>query len=368
MKHYTLSIVLLISLLLSSLLLNIILQVMASQTVTNQTPIDEKAQSMQSSKMGWSWEIQHYHPKTSLPADQIINYVWKEISNIPEPDPGLKQPLTEEANAYHIWKHRQQWNEWANRVSRGLELMQVNPSVEYIPTLKKIIEEDIFPKGVSPSAYAVLHSVRCAAVYTLGILGGERQYLDKLIESGDYYVYAGAVGAITYQLSMLPDVKPLQKFHEYIQVKQKGYEDPFVQYIIQKDLQHTLGVKEELQQTKSFKKKILLLIDRIYLDDSSSRTPIISENSISHNYAVFEFYRLYQQDRPRVIQIVQEHLKNQTELSLRIDLLGKLYLLGIPLTQKDLVELRKRWNIPEEWKPLTLPGVPVYDPTEFKRK
>lgn len=368
MAQVTLLTILLISLLLNSLKLNINYHVIEKQNSMNLMTIDEKVQSMKESKMGWEWELQHFHPKSPFPPDQIIKYVWKQIGEIPAPDPRLKQSLPEEEKAYIRRKHRDQWNEWAIRVDQGLKLMQVNPSVEFIPILKRIIEEDVFPKGVSQSAYTVLSSVRCSAIYTLGVLGVERPYLNKLIESGDYLVYAGAVTAITYQLSMLPDIKPLQKFDELIQNKQKGFDDPFVQHVVQADLGWMLGVKEELQAEKTLKKKILRLIDRIYLDDSSLRTPIISEDSISYNYAVFEFHRLYRQDRPRVIQIFQEHLKNQTELSLRIDLLGKLYLLGIPLTQKNFVELRKRWNIPEEWKPLTLPGVPVYDPTEFKRK
>lgn len=330
--------------------------------------IEQNIQIMKDSKIGWEWEVQHIDPKFIIPNEQMINHIWKVVSEMPIPDSRFEQPLTQAQREYLFWKERQDWNQWAIKVTQEFEIIQRKPSIAYIPVLKKIIEEDIIPRGASQSAYTVLSSVRCSAAFTLGILGVERKYLDRLLDSEDNLIHVGAVKAITFQLSLLSDVRQLQQFQAEILKKQRGFDDAYVQDAVQGQLGQTLGIKEGLLVTPSFKKRVLLLIHRIYLDDSSDNTLIISRWSISCAYAVLEFYRLYGQDRLRVIQIVQEHLKNQTELSSRVDLLGKLYLLGIPLTQKDFVELHKRWNIPEKWKPLTLPGVPVYNPTEFKRK
>lgn len=79
----------------------------------------------------------------------MIDHIWKVVSDVPTSDPRFKQPLTQEQQEYLLWKERQDWNQWAIKVTQEFEIIQRKPSKAYIPVLKKIIEEDVFPKGVS---------------------------------------------------------------------------------------------------------------------------------------------------------------------------------------------------------------------------
>ena len=332
--------------------------------VTQDTAGELEIEKLASSSNGWKWEVQHYHLKVRLDEFQIVSYLQKALKECPSGKPFIK---TEQDQREWEWKDSNDWIKWRAKIIHAQDLMQMTPSKHYLPELKHLIEKQLVPDGASIRGIESVNRIRETAVFTYGVIGGDINYLYGLLDSNDDYVQAGAIKAITYQLSLAKSSKPLKRFWEQLHQRGKGFDKGTFQFAVQGHLGEVLAIKEELEQPSSYVKKLTYVFDQIYLSHSDNLIAEISQETFSSTYAVREFYRLYQENRPLAIQTLTAYLKQQSDLSDRIYTLEKLRLLGVLLTQQETKELATYRSLPE-WSPLTLPGVPIYNPDAYKRK
>lgn len=333
--------------------------------------VEDEFEKIYQSSHGRTWELQHYNPKVRQPISKVNEYLQKMFLEVPQIQIERKMDkLTnnEKGEIHSIWR------EWSSKVITILFYMNINPSPGFIPAVKQIIKQPLPLKEVDEFAEIALGQVRLEAIRTLGILGENPQYLRALLESKDNYIFAGAVSAITFQLSMLPDPKPLEEFWSSDIPYSRRLDKILLTRRVGDELKQIVHFKRRLQKAQTVEEKLNVIISELHVIRGENGRLEVTDFFFPCYYSFREFYNLYTPNRAEVIRLLRkklgkiERFETKAERFQRIGVLEWLYFLGIPLTEKERKEVGTVYKIEAQWSPLTLPGVPIYNPDDYKRK
>lgn len=326
-------------------------------------PVEQEFQRLVNSPFGWNWEIQHYHPKPHFDRTDVARYLRTIIQEMPKVEQA-NLPVHKTSDSKH--KEQEAWFEWQRNVLHTLDLMRITPSQEYLPDLKYVVENISVSNSKFELTSMMIDNIRRDAVFTMGVCGANIKDLYELLNAKEDSVYAGALIAIGFQLSLLESSKPLNNFINTIGNQTRGIDNHYVQDAKIPKVGWISYIKQKLEETESLEEKVFLLLEEMYIDQSHGGAFFSSETYPSY-YTVREFYKLYIPNRPKILKYIQKYLAKQKGINRQLTV-KKLYLLGVPLTQNEKREINVGTNTSPNWIPLTLPGVPIYNPDDFKRK
>ena len=337
-------------------------QIQVERKKNKRINIEAEFNRLVSSKLGAGWELQHSYRQSPVAPVQMMEFVERQIAK--RPDWPKTDATTDEAKKAQSEQFFSDLWRWEMLVKRSFDHLRLNPSRSYTAKLKQLIEAKNPPWETGEGG----GFIRQEAVFTLGVIGGEEAYVYRLVNSDNTYVYAGAIQAIAYRLSFEPGYQSLEEWAE----KKLDSERHRYQYHVLdaiRDLCAVAVIKKSLVKTASSKEKIQIVMDEMYLDGGyNGGLPYISTRSLGGPIAVREFYRIYAQNRPQTIQILREMLADMKDPVKWNVFLFKMYVLGVPITQQERQELERSYGNLGEWKPLTILGVPIYNPADYKRK